>query len=169
MCCVIFIDLLMLNYLHYLRDKSHLIMVYDHFNMLLNSFCEYGWPLNKMSLNYESTYNFFSINTVVVLRDLLLIESVDVEPHIWRTDCGVICGLSTVWAAGTLPPALLVSQLCFVENFCCWEHGSVAQRNKSIKIEKKLKKTKQNKTPKEKRRKVRSAFRKCCLPALMLT
>lgn len=49
----------------------------------------------------------FLLNTTV-LYDLLLVESADVEPWIWRADCKVTHGFLTVW--GVCPPHTCIIQ-----------------------------------------------------------
>lgn len=46
-----------------------------------------------------------------VLNDLWLVESTDVELHVWRADCNVIHGFSTAWMISTPTPVVFEGQL----------------------------------------------------------
>lgn len=53
----------------------------------------YSWSFNNMGLNYTGPliHRIFSVNTMTILHDLLLVESTDAETQTQRAEYEVIC------------------------------------------------------------------------------
>lgn len=57
------------------------------------------------------THCCFHYVWAAVLNDLWVVESTDVELHVWRADWNVIHGFSTAWTVNTPTPVVFEGQL----------------------------------------------------------